>query len=30
VIRHFPEGFAVKFIEQQHADRLERMVIRGW
>jgi hypothetical protein len=30
VIRHFAEGFAVKFVEQQHPDRLERMVIRGW
>jgi hypothetical protein len=30
VIRHFNEGFAVKFVEQQPPDRLERMVIRGW
>jgi hypothetical protein len=30
VIRHFNEGFAVKFVEQQLPDRLERLVIRGW
>jgi hypothetical protein len=30
VVRRFKEGFAVKFIEQQRPDRLERMVIRGW
>lgn len=30
VVRHFAEGFAVKFIEQQQRERLERMVIRGW
>jgi PilZ domain len=30
VIRHFAEGFAVKFVEQQQRERLERMVIRGW
>lgn len=30
VIRHFPEGFAVKFVETQNRDHLERLVIRGW
>jgi hypothetical protein len=30
VIRHFNEGFAVKFIEQHNPERVERMVIRGW
>jgi hypothetical protein len=30
VIRNFNEGFAVKFVEQQQPDRLERLVIRGW
>lgn len=30
VIRHFNEGFAVKFVEQQRPDWLERLVIRGW
>jgi hypothetical protein len=28
VIRHFTEGFAVKFVEQQERERLERTVIR--
>ena len=30
VVRHFAEGFAVKFIEQQQRERLERVIIRGW
>lgn len=30
VIRHFNEGFAVKFVEMQDRDHLDRMVIRGW
>jgi hypothetical protein len=30
VVRHFAEGFAVKFVEQQDIEQLERMVIRGW
>jgi hypothetical protein len=29
VVRHFAEGFAVKFIEQQDTERLERMIIRS-
>jgi hypothetical protein len=30
VVRHFSEGFAVRFIEQQQRERLERVIIRGW
>jgi hypothetical protein len=30
VVRHFAEGFAVQFVEQQDIEQLERMVIRGW
>jgi PilZ domain len=29
VVRHFREGFAVKFVELQHPDRLESLIIRG-
>ena len=29
VVRHFREGFAVKFVELQHPDRLENLIIRG-
>jgi hypothetical protein len=29
VVRHFREGFAVKFVELQSRDRLEGLVIRG-
>jgi hypothetical protein len=29
VVRHFAEGFAVKFVEQQDAERLEHIIIRS-
>jgi len=29
VVRHFREGFAVKFVELQNRDRLESLIIRG-
>jgi hypothetical protein len=28
VVRHLPDGFAVKFVEQQSRDDLDRLVIR--
>jgi len=29
VVRHLPDGFAVKFVEQQSRDDLDRLVIRA-
>jgi hypothetical protein len=29
VVRHFPDGFAIQFIQRQHSDNVETMVVLG-